>query len=188
MHVGDVAWISITKTMTEADGLTDTTKTATSERRVPVVGYVAARLRELHGVGHLMTGKGGALTIGGLVRRWNNLWRAGAHVRRNVIRPDGALLAAGVTRIPPNRLRHTHTSVMSEAGVDPTTCETYHGHAPTSIEGRHYIRRHDMRLVSAARMCAERLDACKVYRRGFGALAVHYSRDKRGQNETKRHY
>ena len=162
-HIGDVAWITINKTMTEADGLTDKTKTETSARRVPVVGYVAARLKEIHATGHLMTGKKGALSIGGLMRRWRNLWRAGGRVRRNVVRPDGALFAAGVTRIPPNRLRHTHNSLMSEAGVDPTTSEIYHGHAPSSIEAKHYIKRNDQRLLSAARACAERLDAWIKY-------------------------
>jgi len=162
-HVGDVAWITISKTLTEADGLTDKTKTETSARRVPVVGYVAARLKEIHGTGHLMTGKKGALSIGGLMRRWRNLWRAGGRVRRNVVRPDGVLFAAGVTRIPPNRLRHTHNSLMSEAGVDPITSDMYHGHAPTSIEAKHYIKRNDQRLLSAARACAERLDAWIQY-------------------------
>ncbi|MDO4797223.1 MAG: tyrosine-type recombinase/integrase [Coriobacteriales bacterium] len=166
-----VAWVNVNKTVTEADGRRNKMKTKASERRVPVTGYVAARLAEIRGTGPLMKNKNGeALSIGGLNRRWKNLWREGGHVRVNVHRPDGALLAAGVTRIPPNNLRHTHTSIMSEAGVDPTTSDAYHGHAPRSIEAKHYIKRHDGRLLSAARTCAERIDAWVRY---VGAGMVH---------------
>lgn len=159
-----IAWVSITKAITDKD-FDKTTKTESSKRTVPVTGYIAERIAELHqGTGCIQTGRDDEhLRPSGLRRRWNNLWREGGKVRRNVIRPDGVLLTAGVPRICPNHLRHTHITYMRECGVDRVTCNRYHGHVPESVEEIHYNTYHNAQMLQAARITSANLDKWVAY-------------------------
>ena len=159
-----VVWIDITKTYTEKDRI-HKLKTSTSRRRIPVTGYVARRLQELHeGTGYIQHNKKGEiLSCGGLRRRWSNLWRVGGHVRKNCYREPGVMLANDIPEITPNAVRHSHTSVCSEIGIDKETRELYHGHNDGSTETVHYIKRYDERFLTCARIVGYWLDRYIAY-------------------------
>jgi integrase len=152
-------WVTIDSTLTAEDGLQESTKTEQSLRHVPICGYIAARLKEIRGHGYLQHGSNGhALSVGGLRRRWNNLWRKGGHVRVNVERQDGILLANGIQYITPNACRHSHITLMSELGIRDRTNRKFHGHKANDIQGRHYVKRYNKRLLRAAVTVAEAID------------------------------
>ena len=152
-------WITIDSAFTETDG-EHLTKTSQSYRRVPVTGYVAKRLYEIRGTGAIQVGRAGRLSIGGLRRRWNNLWRAGGKVRKKCVREDGVLLSANVPRITPNAPRHSHITLMSELGIGKQTNHIYHGQRDNDIQSVHYLKRYDKRLLAAAKKTSKVIDSC----------------------------
>lgn len=157
-----VAYVSITKAVTEEDGQKET-KNEHSARVIPICGYAARRLYETRGTGALIKTKDGRrLGISGLRRQWDNLWKPPAAVRYSRAagtrqRPAG-LLHERVTKVTLNALRHSNITAMNEEGTPETVNQRYHGHAPRGIQGRHYIKRHDRATMEAARRYAAAIE------------------------------
>lgn len=165
-----VAWVEVTKAVTEEDGEKGT-KNEHSGRRVPICGYPARRLLEIRGEGPIARTKTGRrLGISGFRRQWWNMWRPARDVRYSRSealrhRQSGPLVFstdAGeereVTRVRPNTMRHAHITLMDEAGISGRTNDRYHGHRPRDTQGAHYISRYDMQLLKAAQSVAALYD------------------------------
>lgn len=154
------AHIKINKAITEEDGEKDT-KTEHSARIIPVKGYAARRLYEIRQARGAIcqTLKGERLKISGLRRQWGNLWNAPADLRysrsRETRHRSAGIFYGKITKITPNALRHSNISLFSEMGVNDSTNQRYHGHAPRTVETRHYIRRYNRALQEAAETIAQ---------------------------------
>ena len=143
-HGETVAWIDVREALTARDGR-KTVKTRESRRRVPVTGPVAARLAALHGADDeplVRSVRGGALGASGLGILWRKEQGAG-----------GVLHDA--PRMTANGGRASHTTLMRDLGIDASIVRAYHGHTGVGTEERHYIKRTDRALLSAARVVGD---------------------------------
>lgn len=156
------AYITIDKAITEEDGAKGT-KNSHSARVIPLTGYAARRLYEIRGTGAICKTKTGApLGISGLRRQWARLWeppRAVRYSRSDKTRERAAgALYGRITPITLNALRHSSISMFSEAGVTDSANMRYHGHAPRTVQTRHYMKRYDRALVAAAEKAAQLIE------------------------------
>lgn len=111
----DCSEVTVDGAYTEPDGMKGP-KTARRYRTVPVLTMCSERLRELRGSGPLCVNKRGErMGPGTTPRRWSALWESG--------------VMSGIPRIPMNRLRATHETLMLRAGVPDALNSALHGHS-----------------------------------------------------------
>lgn len=121
------------------------TKTARSNRSVPLSDWAVELLRPLRGIGPLVPSDGGHMKPTELQRKY----------RRH-------LKACGLRYVPMRDLRHTYGTLMIEAGVPLPIVSRMMGHSTTAITDRFYVRPHK----SAQRDAVNALDALLGATRG----------------------
>lgn len=94
--------------------------------------------------------------VGGIPRAWNAMWeprKVGTDGNGRYYR--GCMLGTGVPRIPPNRMRATHESLMQQAGVQDTLNAALHGRSNVQTGYRHYLVPGDASAARAAEAVGE---------------------------------
>lgn len=114
------------------------TKTARSNRTVPLSDWAINLLRPLRGIGPLVPVNGGHMKPSELQRKY----------RRQ-------LKASGLRYVPMRDLRHTYGTLMIEAGVPLAVVSRMMGHSTTAITDKFYVRPHK----EAQRAAVDALDA-----------------------------
>lgn len=133
----DCSEVTVAGAYTQRDGMKGP-KNARRYRTVPVLGVCAARLRELRSEGPLVLNRRGQrMGPGTVARRWAALWEGGT--------------MEGVPRIPMNRLRATHETLMLRAGVPDALNSAIHGHSQ-KVAYSHYLAPVSADAARAARV------------------------------------
>lgn len=132
--VGDTLCVSVTKAVTDEDGLKPT-KTQQSVRVVGISEPFASELRKRRGT-------------------WSLRWKPNVYGRKwTRMFSDGGILC-GMRRCEMRTLRHANETMMLESGVDPVTVAKLHGHSQ-AVSYANYLVVTSPAALRAAKMVSD---------------------------------